>query len=30
MKRRVRGYRSVDYKTTVLYFVAGKIVLPCH
>jgi transposase len=29
-KRKARGYRSVEYITTVLYFVAGKLTLPCY
>jgi transposase len=30
VKRRARGYRSVEYMTTMLYFVAGKLSLPCY
>ena len=30
MKRKARGYRSVEYMTTVLYVVAGKLTLPCY
>ncbi len=30
VKRKARGYRSVEYMTTMLYFVAGKLTLPCH
>jgi transposase len=30
VKRKARGYRSVEYITTVLYFVAGKLTLPCY
>ena len=30
VKRKARGYRSVEYMTTVLYFVAGKLTLPCY
>jgi transposase len=30
VKRKARGYRSVEYMTTVLYFVAGKLILPCY
>ena len=29
VKRKARGYRSVEYMTTMLYFVAGKLTLPC-
>jgi len=25
VKRKARGYRSVEYMTTMLYFVAGKL-----
>ena len=30
VKRKARGYRSVEYMTTALYFVAGKLTLPCY
>jgi len=30
VKRRARGYRSVEYMTAMLYFVAGKLSLPCY
>jgi transposase len=30
VKRRVGGYRSVEYMTAMLYFVAGKLSLPCY
>ena len=30
VKRKARGYRSVEYMTTMLYFVAGKLILPCY
>jgi transposase len=30
VKRKARGYRTVEYMTTMLYFVAGKLTLPCH
>ena len=30
VKRKARGYRSVGYRTTVLYFVAGKLTVPCY
>ncbi len=30
VKRKARGYRSVEYMITMLYFVAGKLRLPCH
>ena len=30
VKRKARGYRSVEYMITMLYFVAGKLSLPCH
>lgn len=30
VKRKARGYRSVEYMTTMLYFVAGKLTLPCY
>ncbi len=29
VKRRARGYRTVEYMTAMLYFVAGKLTLPC-
>ncbi len=29
VKRKVRGYRTVEYMTARLYFVAGKLTLPC-
>jgi transposase len=29
-KRKARGYRSVEYQTTMLYFVAGKLEIPCY
>ena len=30
VKRKARGYRTVEYMTTMLYFVAWKLTLPCH
>lgn len=30
VKRKARRYRTVEYMTTMLYFVAGKLTLPCH
>ena len=30
VKRKARGYRSVEYMTTTLYFVAGKLTLPYY
>ncbi len=30
VKRKARGYRTVEYMSTMLYFVAGKLTLPCH
>lgn len=30
VKRRARGYRSVEHMITMLYFVAGKLRIPCH
>ncbi len=30
VKPKPRGYRSVEYMTTMLYFVAGKLTLPCY
>jgi transposase len=30
VKRKSRGYRSVEYMTSMLYFVAGKLTLPCY
>lgn len=30
VKRKARGYRSVEHMITMLYFVAGKLRLPCH
>ena len=29
-KRRARGYRTIEYMTTMLYFAAGKPTMPCH
>lgn len=29
-KRKARGYRSSEYQITMLYFVAGKLQLPCY
>ena len=30
VKRKARGYRSVEDMTTMLHFVAGKLTLPCY
>ena len=30
VKRKARGYRSVEYMTTMPYFVAGNFTLPCY
>jgi transposase len=30
VKRRARGYRTVEYMTAMIYFVAGKLSLPCY
>jgi transposase len=30
VKRKDRGYRMVDYMTVALYFVAGKLTVPCY
>ena len=30
VKRKARGYRSVEYMTTTLYFVASKLTLLCY
>ena len=30
VKRRARGYRTVEYMTTMLYLVAGKLTLPAY
>jgi transposase len=30
VKRRARGYRSSEYQTAMLYFVAGKLEIPCY
>jgi transposase len=30
VKRKARGYRTVEYMTAMLYFVAGKLTLPCY
>jgi transposase len=30
VKRRARGYRSTEHMITMLYFVAGKLRVPCH
>jgi len=29
-KRKARGYRTIKYMTTMLYFVAGKLTIPCY
>jgi len=29
VKLKARGYRTVEYMTAMLYFVAGKLTLPC-
>jgi len=29
-KRKARGYRSTEYQTAMLYFVAGKLEIPCY
>ena len=29
-KRKARGYRSTEYMIAMLYFVAGKLRIPCH
>jgi hypothetical protein len=30
MKRKARGYRTVEYMTAMLNIVAGKLTLPCY
>ena len=30
VKRRAHGYRTVEYMTAMLYFVAGKLSIPCY
>ena len=30
VKRKARGYRTAEYMTAMLYFVAGKLTLPCY
>jgi transposase len=30
VKRKARGYRTVEYMTSMLYFVGGKLTLPCY
>ena len=30
VKRKARGYRSTEYQTTMLYFVAGKLEIPYY
>jgi transposase len=30
VKRKARGYRTVENMSTMLYFVVGKLTLPCH
>jgi hypothetical protein len=30
VKSKARGYRTVEYMTAMLYFVAGKLTLPCY
>ena len=29
-KRKARGYKSIEYQTAMLYFVAGKLQIPCY
>ncbi len=29
-KRKARGYRSIEYQTAMLYFVAGKLQIPYY
>jgi hypothetical protein len=29
-KRKARGYRSPEYQIAMLYFVAGKLEIPCY
>ena len=29
-KRKARGYRSSEYQIAMLYFVAGKLEIPCY
>ncbi len=30
VKRKASAYRTVEYMTSMLYFVAGKLILPCY
>jgi transposase len=30
VKREARGYRTMEHITSMLYFVAGKLILPCY
>jgi transposase len=30
VERKARGYRTVDYMTAMLHFIAGKLILPCY
>jgi hypothetical protein len=30
VKHKACGYRTVEYMTAMLYFVAGKLTLPCY
>jgi transposase len=30
VKRKARGYRTMEYMTAMLYFVAGELTLPCY
>ena len=30
VKRQARGYRTVEYMTAMLYFVAEKLSIPCY
>ena len=30
VKRKARGYQTVDYMTAILHFVAVKLTLPCN
>ena len=30
VKRKARGYRTVEFVNAILYFVAGQLALPCN
>jgi hypothetical protein len=30
VKRKARGYRTIESLTAILYFIAGKLIIPCY